>query len=360
MATACPGVAECACVGVPDEKTGEAVRLFVVKAPGATLDRGRVIAHCRGELAGYKVPKQRALHRRAAEVDRRQDPAPRTARISAEARRSHCNGFARSACTGPGATAASRSRPRSCASAQQAVRVGVQAGSRGVPLLMFNGIGGNIELLAPLAERMPGARDRHLRHPGRRPVRSCRRGPTASAASRGWPRRSSTASASAQVDVLGVSWGGAAAQEFAYTCRQRCRRLILCATAPGVVMVPGSPGVLWKMATPQALHRRRLRAQHQRRHLWRRFPHQPGAGRRTVRARQAGSRGWATTCNWSPAAGWTSIHWLPGLRQPTLLMAGADDPLVPLANARLMHMLIRTVGTEGVRLRASVPDDPHR
>ena len=41
MATACPGVAECACVGVPDEKTGEAVRLFVAKAPGATLTRGR-------------------------------------------------------------------------------------------------------------------------------------------------------------------------------------------------------------------------------------------------------------------------------------------------------------------------------
>ena len=37
VATACPGVAECACIGVPDEKTGEAVKLFVVKAAGATL-----------------------------------------------------------------------------------------------------------------------------------------------------------------------------------------------------------------------------------------------------------------------------------------------------------------------------------
>jgi long-chain acyl-CoA synthetase len=32
-ATACPGVAECACIGLPDEKTGEAVTLFVAKAP---------------------------------------------------------------------------------------------------------------------------------------------------------------------------------------------------------------------------------------------------------------------------------------------------------------------------------------
>ena len=58
VATACPGVAECACVGVPDEKTGEAVKLFVVKAPGGDARRGRrLIAHCRKELTGYKVPK---------------------------------------------------------------------------------------------------------------------------------------------------------------------------------------------------------------------------------------------------------------------------------------------------------------
>ena len=40
------------------------------------------------------------------------------------------------------------------------------------------------------------------------------------------------------------------------------------------------------------------------------------------------------------AWGWTSIHWLHRLRQPTLIMAGRDDPLVPLANAKLMHRLI--------------------
>ena len=40
------------------------------------------------------------------------------------------------------------------------------------------------------------------------------------------------------------------------------------------------------------------------------------------------------------ALGWTSIHWLRRLRQPTLIMAGRDDPLVPLANAKLMQMLI--------------------
>jgi len=58
VAATCPGVAECACVGVPDEKTGEAVRLFVVKAPDATLTDEQIVAHCRLDLASYKVPKQ--------------------------------------------------------------------------------------------------------------------------------------------------------------------------------------------------------------------------------------------------------------------------------------------------------------
>ena len=58
IAAACAGVAECACVGRPDDKTGEAVRLFVAKAGGATLTEADLIAHCRRELAAYKVPKE--------------------------------------------------------------------------------------------------------------------------------------------------------------------------------------------------------------------------------------------------------------------------------------------------------------
>jgi long-chain acyl-CoA synthetase len=58
VAASCIGVAECACVGRPDEKTGEAVRLFVAKAPGASLTEADVIAHCRRELTAYKVPKE--------------------------------------------------------------------------------------------------------------------------------------------------------------------------------------------------------------------------------------------------------------------------------------------------------------
>jgi long-chain acyl-CoA synthetase len=58
VASACDGVAECACVGKPDAKSGEAVRLFVAKAAGASLTEEDMIAHCRRELAAYKVPKE--------------------------------------------------------------------------------------------------------------------------------------------------------------------------------------------------------------------------------------------------------------------------------------------------------------
>jgi len=52
----CPGVLEAAAVGVPDERTGEAVKLFVVKRdPDLTEDALR--RHCRNNLTGYKLPK---------------------------------------------------------------------------------------------------------------------------------------------------------------------------------------------------------------------------------------------------------------------------------------------------------------
>lgn len=58
VAAACAGVAECACIGVPDERTGEAVVLYAVRKPGAELSMQALQAHCRRELAAYKVPRQ--------------------------------------------------------------------------------------------------------------------------------------------------------------------------------------------------------------------------------------------------------------------------------------------------------------
>ena len=57
VASSCPGVLECACTGTADEKTGEAVKLFVVRTPGAPLTAEDLMAHCRREMTAYKVPR---------------------------------------------------------------------------------------------------------------------------------------------------------------------------------------------------------------------------------------------------------------------------------------------------------------
>ncbi|WP_447920934.1 AMP-binding protein [Achromobacter aegrifaciens] len=51
-----PGVREVAAVGVPDERSGEAVKLYVIRKDPA-LDAETLIAHCRQQLTGYKVPR---------------------------------------------------------------------------------------------------------------------------------------------------------------------------------------------------------------------------------------------------------------------------------------------------------------
>jgi long-chain acyl-CoA synthetase len=52
----CPGVVECAAIGVPDEKQGEAIKVFVVRKDHAVTEE-EVARHCRDNLTGYKVPK---------------------------------------------------------------------------------------------------------------------------------------------------------------------------------------------------------------------------------------------------------------------------------------------------------------
>ena len=52
-----PKVLEVACVGVPSEKTGEAIKLFVVKKD-ASLTKNELITYCRTQLTGYKVPRE--------------------------------------------------------------------------------------------------------------------------------------------------------------------------------------------------------------------------------------------------------------------------------------------------------------
>lgn len=52
-----PSVLQCAAIGIPDEKTGEAIKVFIVVRPGESLTKEQVIAHMRSNLTGYKVAR---------------------------------------------------------------------------------------------------------------------------------------------------------------------------------------------------------------------------------------------------------------------------------------------------------------
>jgi long-chain acyl-CoA synthetase len=53
-----PAVAECAVIGLPDERTGEAIRALVVRAEGTDVTEGDLLEHCRGRLARFKLPRE--------------------------------------------------------------------------------------------------------------------------------------------------------------------------------------------------------------------------------------------------------------------------------------------------------------
>jgi long-chain acyl-CoA synthetase len=57
VVTRCDGIVEAACIGVPDERSNEAVKIFVVREPGSEISKDELIAYCRENLTGYKVPR---------------------------------------------------------------------------------------------------------------------------------------------------------------------------------------------------------------------------------------------------------------------------------------------------------------
>ena len=219
------------------------------------------------------------------------------------------------------------------------IRYAVRAGDpTQTPLLLLNGLGANIELARPFiaALRRPTVVIFDVPGVGGSPAPAMPYRPHAVA------RLAADLLdhlGMRQADVLGVSWGGAIAQQFALQHPARCRRLVLAATAPGALMVPARPSVLLKMLTP--------RRYVDRAHALRvagdvyggAFRREPALVDRTFRhIRFASRRGYYLQL--AATFGWTSLPWLPALRQPTLIMTGADDPVVPVINARLMQWLI--------------------
>jgi poly(3-hydroxyalkanoate) depolymerase len=222
----------------------------------------------------------------------------------------------------------------------QRLRVVIRKGDgTRTPLLMMNGIGVNLEVLQPFVDALdPAIEVFRFDVPG-----------TGGSPAPLIPYRFSALARLVtkmldqlgyqQIDVLGVSWGGALAQQFAFQYPLRCRRLILVSTGTGALMVPGSPSALAKIATPRRYQDPAYMAQ---------IAGEIYGGK--MRTRSELAHEFARTARLGSelgyfyqmlgGVGWTSIFWLRKLRQPTLILHGDDDPLVPLVNAKIMHRLI--------------------
>ncbi len=237
--------------------------------------------------------------------------------------------------------AESAERMRSLTAGGRAIRVAVREGALGrPPLLLCNGIGASLELLQPFVD----AHD-----PRRGVIRFDMPGIGGSPA----PVIPYHLAASApllsglldqlgyqQADVLGISWGGGLAQQFALSRPDRVRRLVLVATGPGALMVPGRPRALMRMLTPRR-HRDPGYAARVAGELYGgRVRTNPALARDLLHAttRLGPARGYYYQL--ISGIGWTSLPRLPRLRQPTLILAGDDDPIIPLVNARIMHRLM--------------------
>ncbi len=201
-------------------------------------------------------------------------------------------------------------------------------------LLVFNGIGASLEAVAPVAQFFERTRILTFDVPG------VGGSPTPLIPYRfAWLSRMTARLLDrlqvGAVDVAGVSWGGAAAQQFAYDYQDRCLSLTLCATSAGMVMIPGNVQVLRKMATPK----RYLDPEH----MMNIGPDIYGGQLRMNREilnMHAGSLKAGDTRGYLYqllcGAGWTSWLWLPQIELPTLLLMGGDDPLIPVVNGKIL------------------------
>jgi poly(3-hydroxyalkanoate) depolymerase len=229
------------------------------------------------------------------------------------------------------------------------LRIGIRRG-HGTPLLVCNGVGASFELLEPFTDSLAGVETIVFDVPGVGGSGRTFLPYTVPELARLTARMLDVLGYSL-VDVLGLSWGGALAQQFARSFPTRCRRVILAATTPGVTMVPASLSVLSRFAHPRryqdAAYLRRIAAQV--------YGGEVRRDARMIDRHSAALRPPALLgylyqqlafCSWS------SLGWLHRLRQHTLVLAGTDDPLVPVVNAKILATLIP-------RARLHLVDDGH-
>jgi pimeloyl-ACP methyl ester carboxylesterase len=219
------------------------------------------------------------------------------------------------------------------------VRVATQDGD-GIPLLLITGIGAHVGMWEPFARRMRGHRLVAFDAPG-----------TGGSELPRLPMRLPALAAHVlalldaleldRVDVLGYSWGGGLAQVLARRAPERVRRLVLCATSVGLGGTPPRPLAALLLATPARYYHPALARLTTAAIAGGRTAREPGLLDDQVPARLAhppSLRGYAYQL--LVTATFSSLPWVHELRQPTMIVAGDDDPAVPPANAQQLARLI--------------------
>jgi poly(3-hydroxyalkanoate) depolymerase len=203
------------------------------------------------------------------------------------------------------------------------------------PLLFFTGIGASIELLAPFLEQLCGRDVVTFDMPGNGGSQQAK-----------WPYRPRTMARVADailgelgltgaIEVMGVSWGGMIAQQYAWLYRAKVRKLVLAATTAGIPMFPGRLSALKHMARP----RRHVDPGYMRRHAKEIYGGDTGSIP-DFEARSLPPTRWGYLLQLLAIWGWTSAWFLPFLRRSSLILMGEDDRLVPTANGRLLRALL--------------------
>ena len=214
-----------------------------------------------------------------------------------------------------------------------------RSGTSNVPLLMLNGVGADYGLWQALRrniKRTTIAFDVESRHLGSRPsFRTFVQSVAEVLDEHGVD----------QVDVLGLSWGGFAAQQLAHDLPERVRRMVLASTSPGFYSIPAPPSSYLELRRPS---RSAHRAEKLSKHLYGgdfvqdpTLIHQLGVLRPTDTSTYRRQM-WATM-------GWSSLPWLRSLPHQTLVLHGDDDPIIPFVNARLMQKLLPQARLDRVR-----------
>jgi poly(3-hydroxyalkanoate) depolymerase len=208
-----------------------------------------------------------------------------------------------------------------------------EAGENALPVLFFNGIGANAELIAPFAERL-----------GRNVITFDMPG-IGNSPDPVWPYRPWMMArvankilddlGYADVDVMGISWGGAMAQQFAVQYGKRTNRLVLIATTAGMLMVPGKWSALSKMANP----RRYVEPDYMLKNFNDLYGGQSkGSEAHVSRIKAPSMSGYFNQL--FAMVGWTSAPFLPFLRHETLVLMGEEDAIVRPINGRILETLI--------------------